>query len=94
MSGVARGLEFIAKESSEKNPAHGNLKPSNIILSDTNEPLISEYGIWGFLDQPQAFLYSSIGYRAPEKRITKEADVYSFGVILLELLTLRMEKNI
>ena len=86
MIGIARGLDCIARESNKEYLAHGNLKPSNIILSETEEPLVSEYGIWGFLDPTRAFLYSD-GYRAPEKRLTKEAGIFSFGVILLELLT-------
>jgi len=86
MSGIARGLDYVSRESIKENLVHGNLKPSNIMLSETEEPLISEYGIRGFLDPTRAFLYSD-GYKAPEKRLTKEADIFSFGVILLELLT-------
>lgn len=66
---------------------HGNIKLSNILLNDQNEPLISEHGISKFFDPNRGFLFSSQGYTAPEKSLTEKGDVYSFGVILLELLT-------
>ena len=87
--GIASGLAFIYKkvEGQEVIP-HGNLKLSNILLNDDNEPLISEHGLSKFLDPNRSgFLLSSQGYTAPEKSITEKGDVYSFGVILLELLT-------
>lgn len=87
MRGIARGLDYIARELDEDCVPHGNLKPSNILLGETEEPLISEFGILNLLDAKGALLYSSYGYRAPEKELTKKADVFSFGVMLLELLT-------
>ncbi|KAK7276912.1 hypothetical protein RIF29_18060 [Crotalaria pallida] len=86
--GIARGLAFMYKkvDGVEVIP-HGNLKLSNILLNDTNEPLISEHGLSKFLDPNRGFLFSSQGYTAPEKSVTEKGDVYSFGVILLELLT-------
>ncbi|XP_077210922.1 putative inactive receptor-like protein kinase At1g64210 [Tasmannia lanceolata] len=86
-NGIARGLDYIYKEEREESFPHGNLKLSNILLGENEEPLISEYGFQKFLDPKRALLYSSNGYIAPEKRLTEKADVFSFGVILLELLT-------
>ncbi|KAF8391655.1 hypothetical protein HHK36_023962 [Tetracentron sinense] len=87
-SGIARGLDFMYRRSGgrERIP-HGNIKLSNILLNENEEPLISEYGFQRFLDPKKECLYSSNGYRAPEKRLTEQADVFSFGIILLELLT-------
>ena len=87
-AGIAWGLGFIYQkcEGRESIP-HGNLKLSNILLKDNNEPLISEHGLSKFLDPNRAFLFASYGYTAPEKTLTEKGDVYSFGVILLELLT-------
>ncbi|OWM85832.1 hypothetical protein CDL15_Pgr012082 [Punica granatum] len=83
--GIVRGLEFIHQK---PDPIpHGNLKLSNILLDDDMEPLISEYGFSRFTDPNKASLYSSNGYMAPERSLSEAADVYSFGVILLELLT-------
>lgn len=86
--GIARGFAYIYRSSKKGNVIpHGNIKPSNILLSEKGEPLISEYGYCKFLDPNKSCLYKDNGYTAPEKNLTEETDVYSFGVILLELLT-------
>ncbi|XP_009799627.1 putative inactive receptor kinase At4g23740 [Nicotiana tabacum] len=86
--GIARGLAFIYRSSKKGNVIpHGNIKPSNILLNENEEPLISEYGYCKFLDPNKSCFYNDNGYTAPEKTSTEEADAYSFGVILLELLT-------
>ncbi|KAM5585344.1 putative inactive receptor kinase [Rosa sericea] len=84
--GIARGLDFIYQRSDECIP-HGNLKLSNILLDEKDEPLISEYGISKFFDPLKGCIIVSNGYTAPEKDLSEKGDVYSFGVILLELLT-------
>ncbi|KAI3769179.1 hypothetical protein L6452_00279 [Arctium lappa] len=86
--GIARGLDHIYKsfEGSETIP-HGNIKLSNILLDENHEPLISEYGYSNFLDPKSICLFSSNGYTAPERCLSEQGDVFSFGVILLELLT-------
>lgn len=90
-SGIAKGLGFIYQRSNaEDSIPHGNLKLSNILLNENNEPQISEYGITKFLDPKRVRLLSSKGYTAPEKKLSEKADVYSFGIILLELLTGKM----
>lgn len=86
--GIARGLNFIHQLPNTSNNAHGNLKPSNILLNENEEPLISDYGYMRFMDNKNVcnFLPSN-GYMAPEKALSEQADVYSFGVMLLELMT-------
>ncbi|PSR95549.1 Inactive receptor kinase precursor [Actinidia chinensis var. chinensis] len=86
--GIARGLNYLYQrpDASETIP-HGNIKPSNILLNENEEPLISEYGISKFLDPKSACLLNANGYTAPEKVSSEQADVFSVGVILLELLT-------
>ncbi|TKY67695.1 Inactive leucine-rich repeat receptor serine/threonine-protein kinase [Spatholobus suberectus] len=88
---VATGLLYI-----HQNPGltHGNLKSSNVLLGSDFESCLTDYGLTVFLnpesvDEPSA---TSLFYRAPECRNfqrsqTQPADVYSFGVLLLELLT-------
>lgn len=86
--GIARGLDFIHQKTDHwESIPHGGIKLSNILLNENEEPLISEYGYSKFLDPKTASLYSSNGYTAPERRLSEEGDVFSFGVILLELLT-------
>jgi serine/threonine protein kinase len=89
-SGIAKGLAFIYQRSEdlEEIIPHGNLKLSNILLDENNVPLISEYGFSRFLDSTKLCVLNHIsGYTAPEKSLTEKGDVFSFGVILLELLT-------
>jgi serine/threonine protein kinase len=89
--GIARGLAFIYKKLDEGEVniiPHGHIKLSNILLNDKNEALIGEYGLSKFFEPNRGTaLFSSDGYTAPEKSLTEKGDVYSFGVILLELLT-------
>ncbi|KAF3622211.1 Inactive leucine-rich repeat receptor-like serine/threonine-protein kinase [Capsicum annuum] len=88
---VATGLLHI-----HQNPGltHGNLKSSNVLLGSDFESCLTDYGLMPFRnpDSPEESGASSLFYRAPECRdirrpVTHQADVYSFGVLLLELLT-------
>lgn len=88
---LATGLLYI-----HQNPGltHGNLKSSNVLLGSDFESCLTDYGLMSFRnpDYPEESSASSLFYRAPEcrdprKPLTQQADVYSFGVLLLELLT-------
>lgn len=89
-AGAARGLAFI--HNSSCGPAklvHGNIKSTNILLDKAGNARVSDFGLSMFT--PPSSFSKSNGYRAPEssdpRKITQKADVYSFGVLLLELLT-------
>lgn len=94
VSGIANGLNFIYQSSDNQEIIpHGILKLSNILLDENNKALISEYGFSRFLN-PKACNLTANGYTAPEKLLTEQGDVFSFGVILLELITSRtVEKS-
>ncbi|XP_044466691.1 probably inactive receptor-like protein kinase At5g41680 [Mangifera indica] len=86
--GIAKGLDFIYQRSHfQEAIPHGNLKLSNILLDENEDPLISEYGLSKFIDLKRTYLFPSNAYMAPEKTPSEQGDVFSFGIILLELLT-------
>ncbi|KAL2972861.1 hypothetical protein AAZX31_14G016500 [Glycine max] len=89
--GIARGLAFIYRKlDGEEVMSHGNLKPSNILLDENNEPLISEHGLSKFMNPNRGFLFSSQGYTAPEKSLTEKA----FPLLNIALLCLsRFQEN-
>ncbi|CAM6105987.1 unnamed protein product [Calypogeia fissa] len=88
--GVARGLTFLHQECKALKIPHGNLKSSNVLLGRNFEVQIADFGVVPLMT-PATAAQRMAGYRAPEynhaKRLSYKADVYSFGVLLLELLT-------
>ncbi|THU48544.1 hypothetical protein C4D60_Mb06t00070 [Musa balbisiana] len=93
--GIAQGLVYLHDDCS---PAiiHRDIKPKNILLDSDMEPHISDFGIAKLLDENSSSSQSTaimgtVGYISPETAYTtrksKESDVYSYGVVLLELLT-------
>ncbi|XP_028057019.1 leucine-rich repeat receptor-like protein kinase PXC1 [Camellia sinensis] len=88
--GAARGLARIHEEYSATKIPHGNVKSSNVLLDKNGVACISDFGLALLLNPVHATARLG-GYRAPEqveiKRLSQKADVYSFGVLLLEVLT-------
>lgn len=88
--GAARGLARIHQEYAASKIPHGNVKSSNILLDKNGVACISDFGLALLLNPVHATARLG-GYRAPEqlevKRLSQKADVYSFGVLLLEVLT-------
>ncbi|KAB1221236.1 hypothetical protein CJ030_MR2G020366 [Morella rubra] len=88
--GAARGLAKIHEEYNELKIPHGNVKSSNVLLDKNGVACISDFGLSLLLNPVHAIARLG-GYRAPEqaeiKRLSQTADVYSFGVLLLEVLT-------
>ncbi|GAB2287649.1 hypothetical protein Dimus_022019 [Dionaea muscipula] len=86
--GAARGVAYI--HSQGPTTAHGNIKSSNVLLSSSYEARVSDFGL-AQIATPSSLPNRSTGYRAPEvtdtQKVSKKADVYSFGVFVLELLT-------
>ncbi|CAL5020528.1 unnamed protein product [Urochloa decumbens] len=91
--GIAKGLDHL-HTGLEKPMVHGNLKTSNILLDANYECRISDYGLYLLLNPAasQELLEASAaqGYKAPElikmRDATRESDIYSLGVVLLEML--------
>ncbi|XP_012847816.1 PREDICTED: probable inactive receptor kinase RLK902 [Erythranthe guttata] len=83
--GAASGFNYL--HSVNSGTAHGNINSSNVFLTDNLEARVSEFGLTELVSS----VPNSNGYRAPEvndsRKISQKADVYSFGIVLLELLT-------
>lgn len=87
--GVAKALEYLHEKCK---PAifHRNLTSTNILLDDDLTPHLSDCGLANYVQHEQASA-ERLGYSAPEHTssgiYTTESDTYSFGVVMLELLT-------
>ncbi|KAK6925598.1 Protein kinase domain [Dillenia turbinata] len=94
--GTARGLCYMHEECSTQ-IIHCDIKPQNILLDDYFNAKICDFGLAKLLKTDQTRTISNIrgtkGYVAPEWfrsiPITVKVDVYSFGVLLLELICCR-----
>ncbi|KAI3668947.1 hypothetical protein L6452_40164 [Arctium lappa] len=86
--GAARGIAYLHSQGAKV--SHGNIKSSNVLLTPSYESRVSDFGL-AQLVGPTATPTRVDGYRAPEvtdvRKVSQKADVYSFGVLLLELLT-------
>ncbi|XP_043704517.1 receptor-like serine/threonine-protein kinase ALE2 isoform X2 [Telopea speciosissima] len=93
--GAARGLAYLHEDSSPR-VIHRDFKSSNILLEHDFTPKVSDFGLARTaLDEGNKYISTRVmgtfGYVAPEYAMTGhllvKSDVYSYGVVLLELLT-------
>ncbi|XVF85562.1 hypothetical protein PTKIN_Ptkin17bG0127100 [Pterospermum kingtungense] len=92
---VARGVEYL-HGLAQQSFIHRDLKPSNILLGDDMRAKVADFGLVRLapLDGKQSIetrLAGTFGYLAPEYavtgRVTTKVDVFSYGVILMELIS-------
>uniref|UniRef100_A0A453A736 Protein kinase domain-containing protein n=1 Tax=Aegilops tauschii subsp. strangulata TaxID=200361 RepID=A0A453A736_AEGTS len=92
IKGICQGLHYLH----EKNIVHLDLKPGNILLDDNFVPKIADFGLSRWFDEAQSRVFTvnniggTLGYLAPEflnREITYQFDLYSLGVIIIEILT-------
>ncbi|AED92878.1 Protein kinase-like domain superfamily [Arabidopsis thaliana x Arabidopsis arenosa] len=90
IQGVAHGMKFLHEEFASYDLPHGNLKSSNVLLSETYEPLISDYAFLPLL-QPSNASQALFAFKTPEfaqtQQVSHKSDVYCLGIIILEILT-------
>ncbi|KAL6001254.1 hypothetical protein ACLOJK_006986 [Asimina triloba] len=93
--GVARAIAYLHEECLEW-VLHCDIKPENILLEDDFCPKVSDFGLAKLAKKEDKVSMSRIrgtrGYLAPEwvrpgEPITAKADVYSFGMVLLEIVS-------
>uniref|UniRef100_A0ACD5WU50 Uncharacterized protein n=1 Tax=Avena sativa TaxID=4498 RepID=A0ACD5WU50_AVESA len=97
---IAAALDYLHNHSMPP-IVHCDLKPSNVLLDSEMGACVGDFGLAMFLhsynssmvDSSTSFVgpRGSVGYIAPEygfgSKVCKEGDVYSYGVIILEMLT-------
>ncbi|GAV89596.1 Pkinase domain-containing protein/LRR_4 domain-containing protein [Cephalotus follicularis] len=91
---VARGVEYL-HGLAHQSFIHRDLKPSNILLGDDMRAKVADFGLVRLAPDGkhsiETRLAGTFGYLAPEYavtgRVTTKVDLFSFGVILMELIT-------
>ncbi|KAI7732890.1 hypothetical protein M8C21_015368 [Ambrosia artemisiifolia] len=91
----AKCLAYL-HEDCRKKIVHLDTKPQNILLDNDFNAKVSDFGLSMLTDKSQTEVMTTIkgtfGYIVPEWQssiITKKLDVYSFGIVLLEILCVR-----
>lgn len=93
--GVSEGLHYLHCKC-QRRIIHRDITASNILLTETYEPQISDFGLAKWL--PDKWIHhvvypieGTFGYMAPEYFmhgiVNEKTDVFAFGVLLLELIT-------
>ncbi|XP_059284567.1 cysteine-rich receptor-like protein kinase 46 isoform X1 [Lycium ferocissimum] len=101
IEGTAEGLEYLHNDCQVR-IIHRDIKPSNILLDSKYRPKIADFGLARFNIREKGsaplVIAGTFGYMAPEYlaqgQLTDKVDVYSFGVLILEIVSFDRDKQI
>uniref|UniRef100_A0A5B7BWU9 Receptor-like serine/threonine-protein kinase n=1 Tax=Davidia involucrata TaxID=16924 RepID=A0A5B7BWU9_DAVIN len=91
--GTAKGLAYLHEDCDAK-IVHCDIKPENVLLDDNFHAKVSDFGLAKLMTREQSHVFTTLrgtrGYLAPEwitsYAISEKSDVYSYGMVLLELI--------
>lgn len=91
--GTAKGLAYLHEECDPK-IIHCDIKPENVLLDDNYLAKVSDFGLAKLMNRDQSHVFTTVrgtrGYLAPEwianHAISEKSDVFSFGMVLLEII--------
>ncbi|CAO2183623.1 unnamed protein product [Urochloa humidicola] len=90
---IAKALCYLHEECMMR-IAHLDVKPQNILLDDNFNAKLSDFGLCKLIDRDKSQVMTRMrgtpGYLAPEwltSQITEKADIYSFGVVVMEIIS-------
>ncbi len=93
---IAAALDYLHHQ----NVLHRDLKPSNILLDLNRNTYISDFGLAHIIPETTQALHTGRGtppYSSPEqhamKVMSRQSDIYSFGIMLFEMLTRQLPWN-
>ncbi|KAL7189761.1 hypothetical protein ACSBR1_039409 [Camellia fascicularis] len=98
--GVARGLAYL-HENCHMKIIHCDIKPENVLLDDNYQAKVSDFGLAKLMTKEESQVVTRLrgtrGYLAPEwvttNALSEKIDVYSFGMVLLEIVGGRRNFN-
>ncbi|KAK8949035.1 G-type lectin S-receptor-like serine/threonine-protein kinase [Platanthera zijinensis] len=90
---IAQGIAYF-HEQCKNRIIHCDIKPENILLDENFRPKVSDFGLAKLMSREHSHVITMVrgtrGYLAPEwvsnRPITVKADVYSYGMVLLEII--------